>query len=490
MTTKSITSTFLLGILLTGCVQVGGLPPRPTAKVTSAFTTERRNEPATANVFSHLDSGSSDNETVVEAASFHVEPQLADQPAENSPEAVYSLADLEQLALSNNPSLASLNALSRKALGLRQQVVNRPNPTLGYFGQQLADRGTDQQGIFVEQEIVRGNKLALNREVLNHTVAAQRWESETQRYRVLTDVRVLYFEASAAQQQLDAIKQFELVAKRGVEVALDRKKADEGSLIEVLQSKTLKSEISLASEQALAAYRGAWRNLAAIAGLPETIPPRLETDFGTIDSSPDWEVTYTRILSQSPERAVAEALACEKLSLLRRQQVQKTPNIATQLGTGYDNGTNSGLINVQVGAPIPFFNKNTGNISAAQADYAQALANVKRIEQSIQARLARASQELESALASVKKYEAEILPQVKQSLELSEEAYKAGELEFLQVLIVRRSCFDSTLKFIQSKAQLAQANAKVDGLLLTGGLDEPQDYTNGDGIRGQSFGGQ
>ena len=148
------------------------------------------------------------------------------------------------------------------------------------------------------------------------------------------------------------------------------------------------------------------------------------------------------------------------------------------------------MINVQVGAPIPVFNKNAGNITAAQADHARALENVRRIEQSIQARLARAAQEFEAYLASVRKYESEILPQVKESLQLSEEAYKAGELDFLQVLIVRKSYFESNIQFIQSRAQLAQANAKIEGLLLTGGLDAPQDYTNGDSLRGQSFGGQ
>ncbi|MDA8746514.1 hypothetical protein N9N28_17965, partial [Rubripirellula amarantea] len=48
----------------------------------------------------------------------------------------------------------------------------------------------------------------------------------------------------------------------------------------------------------------------------------------------------------------------------------------------------------------------------------------------------------------------------------------------LQVLIVRRSYYESTVRFIEAKGQLAQASAKVDGLLLTGGLDAPQDYTD------------
>lgn len=490
MFTKSTVFALSSGILLSGCAHVGGLSNRLTPKLNRTNATSPEPVAPTLKAPEYLISASETEKSVVEAASFEVVPQFTLSSDVGNEGVLYTLADFEQIALTNNPSLAALNSLTQKASGLRQQVGTRPNPTLGYFGQQLADRGTDQQGFFVEQEFVRGDKLALNRAVLNHTLAAQRWESETQKYRILTDVRMLYFETAAAQQQLDAIQKFEEVSKRGVEVALERKKADEGSLVEVLQSKTLNSEVALAGERATAAYRGAWRNLAAIAGLPDSRPTQLSPDFGDIQSSPDWGATYQKILLQSPERAVAQALVCEKVSILRREQVQRTPNLETQFGAGYDNGTNSGMINVQVGAPIPVFNKNTGNIAAAQADYTRAVENVKRIEQSIQARLARAAQEFESYLASVQKYESEILPQVKESLQLSEEAYKAGELDFLPVLIVRKSYFESNLQFIQSRAQLAQANAKIEGLLLTGGLDAPQDYTNGDSLRGQSFGGQ
>lgn len=490
MFTKSTVLALFSGILLSGCAHVGGLASRAVLKVDRIQATTPESVAPTPKAPEYLISASETEKSVVEAASFQVAPQPSPSFDVGSEGVLYTLADFEQIALTNNPSLAALNSLTQKASGLRQQVGARPNPTLGYFGQQLADRGTDQQGFFMDQEFVRGDKLALNRAVLNHTLTAQRLESETQKYRILTDVRVLYFETTAAQQQLDAIHKFEEVSKRGVEVALERKKADEGSLVEVLQSKTLNSEVALAGERATAAYLGAWRHLAAIAGLPTTVPTRLAPDFGNIQTSPDWNAIYNQILLQSPERAVAEALVCEKVSILRREQVQRTPNLETQFGAGYDNGTNSGMINVQVGAPIPVFNKNTGNIAAAQADYARAVENVKRIEQSIQARLARAAQEFDSYLASVRKYESEILPQVKESLQLSEEAYKAGELDFLQVLIVRKSYFESNLQFIQSRAQLAQANAKIEGLLLTGGLDAPQDYTNGDSLRGQSFGGQ
>lgn len=193
---------------------------------------------------------------------------------------------------------------------------------------------------------------------------------------------------------------------------------------------------------------------------------------------------------QSPELAAARALVCEKQAFLKRQQFQNIPNVTAQLGAGYDDATDHGMINLQLSAPIPVWNKNSGNISAAYSDYVRATQNVQRIEQSIRSRLARASQEYEGAMAAVRKYEDEIIPQVQKSLDLSEQAYRAGELNFSQVLVIRRSSFDSSVRLVQAQGRLAQAAAKVDGLLLTGGLDAPADYTSGDGIRDQSFSGE
>jgi cobalt-zinc-cadmium efflux system outer membrane protein len=402
----------------------------------------------------------------------------------------YTLADVEQMALANNPAIAAANATVSKASGLRQQVGMRPNPTLGYFGQQMADRNTDQHGIFVEQEFVRGDKLNLNRKVLAHTQQAQQAEIETQRYRVLTDVRVRFFEAVAAQRQHEITTKFAETARRAVEVAEQRQAADEGTMIDTLQSQTLLSEVTLAAEQAEVMYRGAWRDLAAIAGLQVDTPARLSADMNVPSETPDWHFAYNEISMQSPELAAARALVCEKQAFLKRQQVQNIPNVTAQLGAGYDDATDHGMINLQLSAPIPVWNKNSGNISAAYSDYVRATQNVQRIEQSIRSRLARASQEYEGAMAAVRKYEDEIIPQVKKSLDLSEQAYRAGELNFLQVLVIRRSSFDSSVRLVQAQGRLAQAAAKVDGLLLTGGLDAPADYTSGDGIRGQSFSGQ
>ncbi|MFH1302500.1 MAG: TolC family protein, partial [Planctomycetota bacterium] len=89
-----------------------------------------------------------------------------------------SLQELESIALANNPAIQELAASTQKAAGYRTQVTTRPNPMIGYQGQQLADRGTDQHLAFVEREFVTANKLELNNRVLNATLSAQLQELE------------------------------------------------------------------------------------------------------------------------------------------------------------------------------------------------------------------------------------------------------------------------------------------------------------------------
>jgi cobalt-zinc-cadmium efflux system outer membrane protein len=401
-----------------------------------------------------------------------------------------TLTQIESIALENNSAIAAARATIAKTAGLRQQVGTRPNPRFGYFGQQLGDRNTDQHGLYIEQEFVRGNKLQLNRQVLCQTQIAQTVELSALEYRVLTDVRTRFFQAVAAQLEVEATSAFLQVASRGVQVAEDRQRAGEGTLIETLQAQTLLSEVSLSAERARLAFRGAWGELVAIAGISQHSPVQLATELPVPNSTPNWETTFLEIIARSPEISIAQAIVREKDAMLQRQQVQAIPNITGQLGAGHDVGTNHGMINIQVSAPIPIHNLNRGNISAAHADLLRASHQVERIQQSIRSRLARAAQDFDAALTTVQRYQHEIIPQTEKSLSLSEDAYRKGELDFLQVLIVRRSYYESTIRLIHAKSELAQVAARIDGLLLTGGLDSPTDFSNGDSLREQTFGGQ
>lgn len=411
----------------------------------------------------------------------------------------YQLDQFEQLALTHHPTLAQLSATVNKANALRSQVQTYPNPIVGYSAQQLADRETDQHMAFVQQQIVLGNKLRLNANVLGHASNAQSWELEAQRCRVLTDVRLRYYEALVAQERLRLSLRLQRVAEKGVAEAEQRRALVDAS--ELLQTEIQLQEIQVIREQAKVEFRAAWQGLAAAAGVPAMAAPEVADDeqWSALAGQllppvlhRDWDAVYSSLITCSPEIQAARGRVQQASANLTRQQAQPIPNLDVNFGAGYDNSTNSQMINVQVGAPVPLFNKNRGNISAAYAEYCRAVKDVERLELALKSRLADAAREFDSAVIAVERYNGAILPRARENLQLTEQRIAAiGDLtDFIPLIIARRTLFETELEYVRSQGNLAQATARLDGFLLSGGLEATVDLAADDGLRGQTLDGQ
>ncbi|MDA0832577.1 MAG: TolC family protein [Planctomycetota bacterium] len=399
-----------------------------------------------------------------------------------------TLAQLEELAQEHNPAILQATAIAHKAEGFRCQVGLSPNPTVGYNAMQLADRGTDQHTGFVEQEVVTGDKLQKNRDVLRQEVQTKLLDVETQRYRVLTDLRQLFYTALAAQRRMELALDFERVANEGVRVARLRFDAKEGAKPEILQAEIQLNQILMMRQQAEIVYHNAWKQMVSMVGLPDMAPRPLEGELGFAEMDRDWEATEQKLLAVSPELQAAQSRLTRAQLYYERQLAQAIPNVTLYFGAGKDYATNQDFfVNTQVGLPLPIYNRNQGNITAANAELVRASQNVERIGNSIKSRLAKVRSDYDVARVAVERYQSEILPRASETLELAEKAYDLGEFNFFSVYLVRRTYLDTNLDYVNRQLDLRQANALVDGLLLTGGLDDVADVEYTDGLRDQTF---
>lgn len=412
---------------------------------------------------------------------------IADEASVNTVK-LATLEDLLAVAFANNPAIKELAATTRIAAGYRTQVSLYANPMLGYQGQQLADAGTDQHLLFVQQQIVTGNKLGLNREVLNEALRAQLQELDAQKLRVATDIKISYYDCIRIQKQIAAIDQFSELLNQAVNAAEKRMQAGEGSKIDLLQTQVQYKQLELDRRQLSASLSARLREIMAISGVPNMQIRGVSGELPQTPSIQDWKTIEEELVANSPEYAAAQARIRQASAAIRRQESQPLPNLGIQLGAGVDNATNSGMMNVQVGAPIPVFNKNQGNISAARAEYCRAIQEAQRIDNAIRARLAVASGEYERAAEAVEMYLNELLPASKETLDLAESAYRVGEQDFLQLLVSRRTYFDTNLAFINAKAQVAIAQAQIDGYLLTGALNAVMNNSGDDSLRSLTLG--
>src|SRR5688572_5541674 len=131
------------------------------------------------------------------------EPQPVPQHASS---AAVTLADLERLALETNPSLRAAEARVEGSRNRARQAGAWPNPTIGYSGEEIRLSDIDRRGehgFFVEQSILLGGKLRLNRTVFDRATEQAEAELEMQRYRVTSATRAAFYRTLAAERRVE-----------------------------------------------------------------------------------------------------------------------------------------------------------------------------------------------------------------------------------------------------------------------------------------------
>lgn len=387
---------------------------------------------------------------------------------------VLTLADMEHLALLNNPSLGRSAALVAAARGNWLQVGLPPNPHVGYSGQQLGSGGREEQhGVLFEQELVRGGKLRLNRAIAEQEVvrAEQQWAA--QRQRVLTDVRIAFYDALLAQRQFDLSGELATIARQALDAADRLHRAGETPRTDVLQAELELQGAEILLNRASNRHAAAWRSLTAIVGLPHLPPAVLRGELEAIPAELTWEASLQRLLTTSPQIAAAVATIDRAGWSLDRARAEPIPNLTFQGIVQQDNaidGKTDGA--VQLTLPLPLWNRNQGGIRQAEAELAAAQRALAQLELDLQNRLAPAFERYTSAAFQVRRYRERILPAAQQTLDLVRRGYQEGEFPFLNVLTAQRTYSQANLAYLEALRELQAAAAEIEGLLLSGSLAE------------------
>lgn len=378
-----------------------------------------------------------------------------------------------------NPTLAQAVARVQAARGQSLQVGLYPNPVVGYVGSEIGNEGrAGQQGSFIGQEVVTAGKLHWNRAVASQEVRQAEYAWATQRFRVLTDVRRGFYDVLVAQRTVELAEQLVGVGERGVKTTEDLMKAKEVARVDVLQSRIEADSARILLEKARNRYTAAWRNLAAVVGDPALSPTPLAGSLQDGMVQFTWEETLNRLLTESPQLAGAQAGVARAQAVLSRECAGRIPNVDLQAGVQYDNATRDTFASVQVGVPIPIYNRNQGNIAKAQAELTAAQHEVRRVRLVLEQRLAAVFEQYATAHQGVGKYNHDILPNAEESLKLVSAGYRQGEFSYLVLLTAQRTYFQTHVAYLDALRDLRAATATLEGNLLSDSL-QGSDPPNG-----------
>jgi cobalt-zinc-cadmium efflux system outer membrane protein len=242
---------------------------------------------------------------------------------------------------------------------------------------------------------------------------------------------------------------------------------------DLLQAHIEARQERVALENARTLYAAAWQQLAAFVGNPCLPVGRLQGALEAPGGVPDCDTTLAHLLEASPELQIARAEVARNQVALRREQVEPVPNVQVRVSNGYDFETRNDVTSLSVGVRLPLFDKNQGNVHAAQAQVSYAQAEVGRVELSLRQRLARAYARYRTAQAVVQTYREQNLPDARQVYELYLESFRQRRAAWPQVLVAQRTYFQISVDYVEALEQLRRAEVTILGLLLVDGLDEP-----------------
>jgi cobalt-zinc-cadmium efflux system outer membrane protein len=159
---------------------------------------------------------------------------------------------------------------------------------------------------------------------------------------------------------------------------------------------------------------------------------------------------------------------------LARAQAQPFPNLNVQgLVNIIDNGIGGRPDGaVAVSAPLPLFNRNQGAIIQAQREVAAAQQAISQVQLDLQQRLAPVFEGYANARQQVSRYRQSILPIAQETLGLAHQTYMAGETNFNDLLSAQRTYTNVNRDYLDAVLRLRTAEAQIDGLLLTGSLQQ------------------
>lgn len=409
------------------------------------------------------------------------------QPAATAPGTPLTLQRLEQLALEQNPTLKQAQAQIDAARSRARQAGAWPNPTIGYAAQEVSTgeviRG-GEHGVFVEQTIPLGGKLRLSGDVFRAEATEAEALANAQRQRVLTTVRVMFYQMLAAERRVDVNQQLAQLFAEAVSISQQLFNVGAADRPDVLESEVEARRARLQLDAAKNRRYAVWRQLAAVIADPQMPLQRLA---GTVDSAiPELErdAAWKDVLTRSPELAAARAGVDRSRAIVSRTSRETFPDLFLRGGAAYNRElletTGAGArrpvgweASFEAGFSVPLFNRNRSGVAAARADQGRAELEVRRMELALESRFAAAFEQYLTALRGAETYRTEILPRAEEAYRLYLTKYREMAAAYPQVLIAQRSLLQLSDEYLGTLDDAWRAALEVQGLLIADGLAAP-----------------
>jgi len=380
-----------------------------------------------------------------------------------------TLAQCIETSLAQHPDLVVAAAQADAARGQLVQAGLYPNPTIGYDADDMNSPfgGAGKQGGSITQTIVTAGKLGLASGVAAKGVEVANLKAQAKFYDLVARVRAVFYDNLTAQQELETAREVLRIAQDGLNSAEKLQKAGIVGQPDVLRAQVELEQSKVKVTVAEQHIQANWRLLANVLGQQDLPVQPLVGSLQEGIPDYDYQQIIQTIYNVSADLEAARTTVAQAEIAVQRAEAEVTPDIQFQVRPFYSQPDARAELAVGISAPLPFHNRNQGNIMAARANVAAALATLKQLELQLSEKLALAFERYSNAKQQVQAYSQKILPTAQESLRLILVAYGSGDQrnDFTAVLEAQRSLAQSKLGLVQARGELQKAVSEIEGLL-------------------------
>jgi len=396
-------------------------------------------------------------------------PFASPAPAAELIGADLTLANALARTLRGSPELGVFNFELRAAEARILQAGLRPNPELNLDIENPTGSGSFKNGdqmentLTLSQLIELGGKRPARIQEATAGRAVVEWEYQVKRVEVLKATTLAFIDALAAQRRLELAEEVVKVSDEAVKLTEQRVGVGKASMVESIRAKVAVSSGRIEVEQARRDIAIARGNLAAQWGARKADFDAVRGDLGQHKDTPSLQMLRQRLLG-NPNLARWTAEREKRRATLAKEQTLARPDITLMAGPRMEGKGEDATFVAGFSIPLPFSNRNQGNIAEARANLAKLDEEKRAAEARAFAELNEAFQKLTGASRENDILETSVIPGAQDAEKQLNDGYALGRFTYFEMLDARRTLNAARVQQVRALADFQKARAELDAL--------------------------
>lgn len=362
-------------------------------------------------------------------------------------------------AAARSPAIIAARAEVEAARARLRQAGVRFNPELGVDVENFAGTGPysglsgTETTVSINQRLDLGGRRRARVSAAEAKLTAQELRLAIAEADLAQAVREQFATAVAARERLGLAQENEGRARELARIAGVLVDAGREPPLRAIRARSAAAQAAAALSAAQAADDAARRTLAALFGV-DVAPQSVVGSLGEVRATDVSPRQTLEVRLASAEVAVAETEIDQERAARRLD-----PSVGVGIRRIQETGDQAFVAGFSM--PLPIFDRNRGNIEAAQADARAAEARLNNIVAQASARIGNARANLAAADARVEALEQAAIPEAGEALRLAQLAYQAGKIDLIELLDAQEAFASAQNELIEARLARAQAVAAL-----------------------------